>query len=154
EILKLREINSGIYVFSAPPLFESLTKIRNVNAQREYYLTDVIGILVDRKQKVGAFKVGSADDVLGINTRIELAAVDRIMRRRKCESLMTEGVTIVDPDSVYIDADVTIGVDTIIHPSVQLYGQTTIGSEATIHSFCRISNSRIGARTVALEGCI
>ena len=154
EILKLREINSGIYVFSAPALFESLTKIRNVNAQREYYLTDVIGILVGRKQKVGAFKVGSADDVLGINTRIELAAVDRIMRRRKCESLMTEGVTIVDPDSAYIDADVTIGVDTIIYPSVQLYGQTTIGSEATIHSFCRISNSQIGARSVALEGCI
>jgi len=154
EILKLREINSGIYVFNAPALFESLTKIRNVNAQREYYLTDVIGILVEREQKVGAFKVGVADDVLGINTRMELAAVDRIMRRRKCESLMAEGVTIVDPDSAYIDADVTIGVDTIIYPSTQLYGQTVIGSEATVHSFSRISNSRIGARSVVLEGCI
>ena len=154
EILKIREINSGIYVFNAPALFEALTKIRNDNAQREYYLTDVIGILAGRKQKVGAFKVRAADEVLGINTRHELATVDRIMRRRKCESLMAEGVTIIDPETVYIDAGVQIGADTIIYPSVQLYGQTAIGNEATIHSFSRISDSRIGARSVVLEGCI
>src|SRR5262245_39416765 len=127
EILKIREINSGIYVFNAPALFESLTKIKNDNAQHEYYLTDVIGILATRKHKVGAFKVNSAEEVLGINTRQELAAVDRVLRRRKCESLMIDGVTIIDPETVYIDATVEIGPDTVIYPSVHIYGQTVIG---------------------------
>jgi len=154
DVLRIREINSGIYVFNATDLFESLTKIRNDNSQREYYLTDVIGILVGRKLKVGAFKARSAEEVLGINTRQELSAVDRIMRRRKCESLMSEGVTIIDPDTVYIDAGVSVGADTIIYPSVQIYGQTEIGGDATIHSFSRISNSKIGARSEVLEGCI
>ena len=75
EVLRIREINSGVYVFNAPALFESLTKIRNDNTQREYYLTDVIGILGSQKQKIGAFKVTSAEEVLGINTRQELAVV-------------------------------------------------------------------------------
>jgi len=154
EVLKIREINSAVYVFNATALFESLTKIRNDNAQREYYLTDVIGILASQKQKIGAFKVNSTEEVLGINTRQELAAVDRVMRRRTCESLMADGVTIMDPQSVYIDATVKIGPDTVIYPSVQIYGQTVIGEETTIHSFSRISNSKIGNRSVVLEGCV
>jgi bifunctional UDP-N-acetylglucosamine pyrophosphorylase/glucosamine-1-phosphate N-acetyltransferase len=154
DVLKIPEINSGIYVFNAPVLFESLTKIRNDNAQREYYLTDVIGILAAGKQNVGAFKVRSAEEILGINTRQELSAVDRVMRRKKCESLMTNGVTIIDPETAYIDADVEIGADTVIYPSVQIYGQSVIGEEASIHSFSRISNSKIGTRSVVLEGCI
>jgi bifunctional UDP-N-acetylglucosamine pyrophosphorylase / glucosamine-1-phosphate N-acetyltransferase len=154
EILKIPEINSGIYIFNAPALFQALTKIRNNNAQREYYLTDVIGVLVSQRDKVGAFKISSAEEILGINTRQELAAVDRLMRRRKCSALMAEGVTIVDPESTFIDADVQVGADTIIYPSVQIYGQTVIGDDVTIHSFSRISNSKIGARSTVLEGCI
>jgi len=154
EILKISEINSSIYLFNATALFEALTKIRNNNAQGEYYLTDVIGILVNGRQKVGAFKIEAAEEILGINTRQELAAADHMMRRRKCESLMVEGVTIVDPDTTFIDADVEIGADTIIYPSVQIQGTTVIGEDVTIHSFTRISNSRIGARCVVLEGCV
>ena len=154
EILKIHEINSGIYVFNAASLFESLTRIRNENAQREYYLTDVIGILVGQNQKVGAVKSQSPEEVLGINTRQELAAVDHVMRRRKCEGLMDEGVTIIDPASTFIDADVQIGLDTVIYPSVQIYGASVIGEDVTIHSFSRIANSRIGARSTVLEGCI
>ena len=154
EILKIREINSSIYVFHAPVLFESLVKIGNNNAQHEYYLTDVIGLLAGRKQKVGAFKVHSAEEVLGINTRQELAAVDRVMRRKKCESLMADGVTITDPETTYIDADVQIGMDTVIYPSVQIYGHTVIGEDAAIHSFSRILDSKIGSRTVVFEGCV
>lgn len=153
-ILRISEINSSIYVFNAPALFESLTKIQNNNSQGEYYLTDVIGILVDQQQKVGAFKVGYAEEILGINTRQELAAADRVMRRRKCEELMAEGVTIVDPASTFIDADVEIGADTIIYPSVQIEGQTVVGDDVTVHSFSRISNSRIGAGSTVLEGCV
>ena len=105
EILKISEINSSIYVFNAPVLFESLTKIKSNNAQGEYYLTDVIQILVNQRLKVGAFKINRTNEILGINTRQELAAVDRVMRRQKCESLMAEGVTIIDPDTTFIDAD-------------------------------------------------
>jgi bifunctional UDP-N-acetylglucosamine pyrophosphorylase / glucosamine-1-phosphate N-acetyltransferase len=154
EILKISEINSGIYVFNAPALFESLARIRNENAQSEYYLTDVIGIQVGHREKVGAFKVSSAEEILGINTRQELAAMDRLMRRRKRESLMAEGVTIIDPESTFIDADVQIGPDSIIYPSVQIYGHTVIGEDVTIHSFSRITNSKIGARSTVLESCI
>ena len=154
EILKIPEINSSIYVFSAPALFESLAKIRNDNAQREYYLTDVIGILVSQKQKVGAFKVPSAEEILGINTRQELAAVDRVMRGRKREALMADGVTIMDPETTFIDADVQIGPDTVIYPSVQIEGQTVIGDDVTVRSFSRISNSKIGSNSTVLEGCV
>jgi bifunctional UDP-N-acetylglucosamine pyrophosphorylase / glucosamine-1-phosphate N-acetyltransferase len=154
DILRIQEINCGIYVFNAPALFESLSKIRNDNAQREYYLTDVIGVLVGQKQKVGAFKVGSAEEASGINTRQELSAVDRILRRRKCESLMTDGVTIIDPSTVYIDVDVQIGPDTVIYPSVQIYGKTVIGEDVTIHSFTRISDSKVGSRSLLREGSL
>ena len=154
EVLKIREINSSIYVFDAPALFDALARVGTNNAQGEFYLTDAIGILVNDRKKVGAFKIGNADEILGINTRQELAAVDHIMRRKKCEALMAEGVTIVDPASTFIDIDVQIGADTIIYPSVQIQGQTFIGEDVTIHSFSRISNSKIGARTVVLEGCV
>jgi len=154
EILSIPEINSGIYVFNAVALFESLTRIRNNNAQREYYLTDVIGVLVNQREKVGAFKVSSIEEILGINTRQELGVVDRLMRRRKCEQLMTDGVTIIDPESTFIDADVQIGADSIIYPSVQIYGQTVIGVDVTIRSFNRMSNMKIGDRTTVLEGCV
>src|ERR1051326_887088 len=76
------------------------------------------------------------------------------MRRRKCEALMSGGVTIIDPDTTFIDADVQIGADTTIYPSVQIYGHTVIGDDVTIHSFSRLSNSKIGARSTVLEGCI
>jgi bifunctional UDP-N-acetylglucosamine pyrophosphorylase / glucosamine-1-phosphate N-acetyltransferase len=154
EVLKIREINSSIYVFDAPALFEALTKIRANNAQGELYLTDAIGILVQDRKKIGAFKIENSDEMLGINTRQELAAVDRVMRRNKCEALMTSGVTIVDPDSTFIDVDVHIGPDTIIYPSVQIQGQTFIGEDVTIHSFSRITNSKIGPNSVVLDGCI
>jgi bifunctional UDP-N-acetylglucosamine pyrophosphorylase / glucosamine-1-phosphate N-acetyltransferase len=154
EVLALPEINSGIYVFNTPALFESLGKLRNKNAQGEYYLTDVIGILGTQQQSVGAYKIDSVEEILGINTRQELAAVDHVMRRRKCQSLMADGVTIVDPGSTFIDADVQIGADSVIYPSVQIYGETFVGDDVTIHSFSRISNSKIGSRSTVLEGSI
>jgi len=154
EIREIREINSSIYVFSGPQLFEALSKVKNTNAQSEYYLTDVVEILVAQNRKVGAFKVADASEILGINTRSELANVDRIMRLRKCELLMAEGVTIIDPASTFIDSAVRIGADTVIYPSVQIYGRSIIGEDVTIHSFSRISNSRIGSRSTVLDGCV
>jgi bifunctional UDP-N-acetylglucosamine pyrophosphorylase/glucosamine-1-phosphate N-acetyltransferase len=154
EVLKIREINTSIYVFKAPLLFETLTKVRNDNAQSEYYLTDVIGILAGEGRKVGVWKSTQPDDILGINTRQEIAYTDRAIRRRKCDALMAEGVTILDPSSTFIDVDVQIGADSVIFPSVQIYGPTTIGEDVTIRSFSRITNAQIGSRTTVLEGCI
>jgi bifunctional UDP-N-acetylglucosamine pyrophosphorylase/glucosamine-1-phosphate N-acetyltransferase len=154
DVLKINEINTSIYVFNAPLLFEALTKLRNDNAQSEYYLTDVIGILTTRRKKVGAWKTTQAEEILGINTRKELAYTDQVLRRRKNEELMSEGVTIMDPSSTFIDADVKIGADTVIYPSVQIYGSSEIGEDSTIHSFTRISNSHVGTQSTLLEGCV
>ncbi len=154
EVLKIREINSSIYVFDAPSLFEALARVGTDNAQGEFYLTDAIGILVKSGKKIGAFKIENSEEVLGVNTRQELAAVDHLLRRNKCEALMTNGVTIIDPASTFIDVDVHIGPDTVIYPSVQIQGQTFIGEDVTIHSFSRITNSKIGSGTVVLNGCV
>jgi len=154
EVLSISEINSSIYIFNTPLLFDALAKVRNENAQSEYYLTDVIGILSAGGKKVGVWKSPQADEILGINTRQEIAYTERAMRRRKCDELMSAGVTILDPASTFIDADVQIGTDTVIYPSVQIYGPSVIGEDATIHSFSRITNAQVGARTTVLEGCI
>jgi bifunctional UDP-N-acetylglucosamine pyrophosphorylase/glucosamine-1-phosphate N-acetyltransferase len=114
----------------------------------------VIGIIAGHGLKVGAYKAPNPVEILGINTRQELSAMDHFMRQQKCESLMAEGVTIVDPESTFIDVDVQIGTDTVIHPSVQIEGQTIIGDDVTIRSFSRITNCRIGMRSTVLEGCV
>jgi bifunctional UDP-N-acetylglucosamine pyrophosphorylase/glucosamine-1-phosphate N-acetyltransferase len=154
EVLKIAEINTSIYVFNTPLLFETLTKVRNKNSQSEYYLTDVIGILAGEGKKVGVWKSPQADEILGVNTRQEIAFTDRAMRRRKCDALMSEGVTILDPGSTFIDVDVQIGADTVVYPSVQIYGRSVIGEDVTIRSFSCITNAQIGSRTTVLEGCI
>jgi bifunctional UDP-N-acetylglucosamine pyrophosphorylase/glucosamine-1-phosphate N-acetyltransferase len=154
EVLKIAEINTSIYVFNVPLLFETLKKVRNENAQSEYYLTDVIGILAHEGKKVGVWKSPQAEEILGINTRQEIAYSDRAMRRRKCEDLMAEGVTIMDPSSTFIDVDVKIGPDSVIFPFVQIYGSTVMGEDVTISSFSRITNAQIGSHTTVLEGCI
>lgn len=154
EVLRISEINSSIYLFQTPALFEALSGVRNQNSQAEYYLTDVIGILAGRNLKVGAYKAPNPVEILGINTRQELAAMDHFLRQQKCESLMSEGVTIVDPESTFIDVDVQVGPDTVIYPSVQLEGKTVIGDDVTIRSFSRITNCRIGMRSTILEGCV
>lgn len=154
EVLKIAEINSSIYVFDAPSLWTALGSLRNENAQKEYYLTDVVGILSSASKPVGVFKVTDASEVLGINTRKELSAMDRLFRHRKCEELMLAGVTIMDPGSTFIDIDVEIGVDSVIYPSVQIEGRTKIGEDVTIRSFCRITDCTIGNRTSLLDGCV
>jgi len=154
EVLKICEINSSIYVFDVVSLFEALARVRNENSQAEYYLTDVIGILTSRGQKVGAYKTAAPVEILGINTRQELAAIDHFLRTQKCEALMSDGVTIVDPESTFIDVDVQIGRDCVIHPSVQLERGTIVGDDVIIRSFSRITNCTIGARSTVLESCV
>lgn len=150
EQLATREINTSIYCFKVPALFDALNQIRPDNAQGEYYLTDVIGLLTSRGQKVEAVIADDWQVTLGVNTRVELADVSARLRWRILERLMLAGVTIVDPANTYIDAEVQIGQDTIVHPNTYLLGSTIIGEECQIGPMSRIEDSEIGNRATVL----
>jgi len=150
EQLAIREINTSVYCFRAPLLFEALQHIRPDNAQGEYYLTDVIGLMVQQGRRVEAVAAEDWQVTLGVNTRVELADVASRLRRRILERLMLSGVTIVDPANTYVDADVQVGQDTTIHPNTYLLGNTVIGEECEIGPMARIENSQIGNRTRVL----
>lgn len=150
EQLAIREINTSIYCFRAHALFHALNQIRPDNAQGEYYLTDVIGLLTREGQKVEAVVADDWQVTLGVNTRVELADVSARLRWRILERLMLSGVTIVDPTNTYIDADVRIGQDTTIYPNTYLLGNTVIGEECQIGPMARIEDSEIGNRVTVL----
>ncbi|MEN6412159.1 MAG: bifunctional UDP-N-acetylglucosamine diphosphorylase/glucosamine-1-phosphate N-acetyltransferase GlmU [Veillonellales bacterium] len=142
--LAVNEVNTGIYCFDREALFEALAAINCANQQGEYYLTDVIGILTGQKAKVGAVVAEDYQQTLGINSRLQLAAAEKILRRRKLNEVMENGVTIMDPDSTFIDAEVTIEPDTVIYPFTWLEGATTIGRGCSIGPGTRIQNTKIG----------
>jgi bifunctional UDP-N-acetylglucosamine pyrophosphorylase / glucosamine-1-phosphate N-acetyltransferase len=151
---KIREINSGFYVFSTKPLFENIERLRTDNPHGEYYLTDMAAVLRKSKQRVAAMKTDYASEILGSNTRAELVDIDRKMRHEKCLKLMSEGVTIFFPDTCVIDSDVEVGADTTIEPFVQLLGNTRIGSDCRIRSYSVIQNSQIANDVLIKPGCV
>jgi bifunctional UDP-N-acetylglucosamine pyrophosphorylase/glucosamine-1-phosphate N-acetyltransferase len=150
----IREINSGIYAFELRGLFDAVRSIASENAQREYYLPDLVAIFRQLGRRVETLTVANPDEIRGINSRAELAEVSRIVRQRKNGELMASGVTIDDPATTYVDGTVAVGVDTILHPGVSLEGRTTIGSGCEIHSGVRIVDSRIGDRVTILNHCV
>ena len=150
----IREINSGIYAFALEGLFDAVRRIASTNVQREYYLTDLVAIYRQAGRTVETVIVSNPDEIRGINSRSELAAVSTIVRHEKTTQLMDAGVTIEDPATAYIDGDVTVGADTILHPGVFLEGRTTIGSGCEIHSGARIVDSQIGDRVTILNHCV
>jgi len=150
----IREINAGIYAFRLDGLFKALRNIVATNAQREYYLPDIIALFRTRGFPVETVPVENAEETQGINSRVELAIVSRIVRQKKNTELMAAGVTIEDPATTYVDPDVEIGIDTIIHPGVSLEGRTTIGTACEIHSGVRIINSQLGDRVTVLNHCL
>lgn len=143
----VNEINSGIYCFDGKSLREALDLIDNNNAQGEYYLTDTIKIMRDKGQKVGAYNGSTIEELMGVNSRVELSKAEEIMRKRINTSHMVNGVTIIDVNSTYIESDVEIGNDTIVYPGAMLKGNTKIGSSCIIGMNCSISNSTIGDYT-------
>ena len=143
---KITEINSGIYAFDLEPLFKALDSISTANKQGEYYLPDLVAIYRKQKRAVATWTIARADEIRGINSRTELAEVSTMVRQQKNEELMAAGVTLIDPATTYIDADVEVGPDTVIYPCVFLEGSTKIGSACEIHSGSRIVNSTIGDR--------
>lgn len=151
---RVREINSGIYAFDLAPLFDALRAIAAQNAQGEYYLTDLIAVYRRRKLPVEALIVDDPREIRGVNSRSELAEVSAIMRQKKNEELMAAGVTIVDPATTYIDPDVEVGADTVIHPGVVIQGHSRIGSACEIHACVRIADSELADRVTVHNFCL
>lgn len=141
--LAIKEINTSIYCFNADLLAENLKQLKTDNVQGEYYLTDVIELLNKAGRRVGAVVAEDSSDTLGINNRIELAEAAAVMRRRILDQLMLSGVTIIDPQTTYIDCDVEIGQDTIIHPCTIIESGSRIGSNCEIGPFARLSGVTI-----------
>lgn len=150
----IREINSGIYAFELAPLFDALRDIGSSNAQGEYYLPDLIKIYRARGLRVETVVLEDPGEILGVNSRKELAEVAAVLRTRKNETLMADGVTIMDPATTYIGLDVSVGADTIIHPGVYLEGRTRVGSGCEIHSGVRIVDSTIDDGVVINNYCV
>jgi bifunctional UDP-N-acetylglucosamine pyrophosphorylase/glucosamine-1-phosphate N-acetyltransferase len=140
----IREINTGTYCFDNRKLFAALAKVTNGNAQGEYYLTDVIGILREQGDLVAAYRTSDPAEAIGVNDRVALGEAERLMRRRIAIKHQTEGVTLIDPEHTYIEADVTIGPDTVIYPGTSLRGRTAIGSDCTIGPSADLLDTRVG----------
>jgi bifunctional UDP-N-acetylglucosamine pyrophosphorylase/glucosamine-1-phosphate N-acetyltransferase len=151
---QIREINSGIYAFDLAPLFEALRSIASQNAQGEFYLTDLIAIYRRRGLPVETLLTENSQEIRGINSRTELAEVSGLLRQKKNEELMGAGVTLVDPATTYIDPDVEIGADTVIHPGVVLEGQTRIGAACEIRAHVRLTDSTLGDRVTIDNFCV
>ena len=151
---QIHEINSGIYAFDLAPLFEALRSIASQNAQGEYYLTDLIAIYRRRKLPVETLLIDNSQEIRGINSRTELADVSRLVRQQKNEELMAAGVTLIDPATTYIDPDVEVGADTVIHPGVILEGQTKIGRACEIQAHVRIADSVLGDNVSVNSFCL
>jgi len=151
---KIREINSGFYVFDVRELYAHIGKLSTDNAHREYYLTDMAEVLRKAKRRVVAWKTADAREVLGGNTRAELADIDHFLRMAKCRQLMADGVTVFYPATCVIDADVEVGPDTVIEPYVQLLGKTRIGASCRVRSYTVIRDSEIADGVTVRPGCV
>jgi bifunctional UDP-N-acetylglucosamine pyrophosphorylase/glucosamine-1-phosphate N-acetyltransferase len=151
---RLREINSGFYVFDVKQLYSRIGELSTDNPHQEYYLTDMAGVFRRARNRVVVWKTATPSEVLGGNTRAELADIDQQIRFAKCQQLMAGGVTIFYPNTCVIDADVEVAPDTVIEPYVQLLGNTTIGANTHIRSYSVIRDSQIGSGVTVRPGCI
>lgn len=149
----ISEINSGIYYFSGRELKEALKYLNNDNAQGEYYLTDIIGIIREMGLQIGAYKIGDSEEIMGVNDRYQLNLVNEIMRGRILRKLMLDGVTIIDPSSTYVEASVQIEQDVTILPGCILEGNTVIQEDSVIGPDTRIKDGKVG-RGVRIQSSV
>ena len=145
EQLKITELNAGMYCFQADWLWENLKKLE-LSPKGEYYLTDLVGVAVEANQAVASVQVEDSQELLGINNRVHLAEASQIIREKINQGWMLSGVSIIDPQSTFIDPDVQIGQDTVILPNTFLQGETIIGKNCLIGPGTRVYNSQIGDR--------
>ena len=150
----IREVNGGIYVFDIEPLFDALDQIPEAGPKRERYLPAIVPLYRRRGLGVGTVSAEDPDEIRGINSQTELAEVSSIVRQSKNEELMGAGVTIEDPSTTYIDDDVTVGSDTIIHPGVRLEGRTHVGERCELQSWVRVVDSTIEDDCTVRNCCV
>ena len=140
---QITEANAGIYVASAPFLFSALEKVQNHNEQGEYYLPDIVAMALQQGKHVAAVKVDDAREVMGINTREELAQMEKALQERINKEWMDNGVTLKDPSTAYIDQGVVIGKDTVIGPNTHLLGHTVIGERCQIDGSAYLTDTQL-----------
>ena len=151
---RIKEINSGIYCFESPLIWSVLKKIKPENIRKEYYLTDAISILNNLGKKTGAYSISETGEVLGVNSRVDLASAEGTKRAEVLKELMISGVTVTDPSNTYISADTKIGADTVIYPGTILEGNCVVGSNCRIGPFTLISDSELGNNVEARSAYI
>ncbi len=151
EEAAVKECNSGFYCFDAKALFEALEQVGSDNAQGEFYLTDVLHICRRAGRAVLALPAKDASECLGVNSRIQLAEATKIAQRRINQAHMAGGVTMLDPDQVWIGPDVEIASDVELLPQVFLYGATTVGEDSVIGPNVRLADSEVSASAVIAD---
>ena len=154
EQRKIREVGLVVYCFDAAALWLALDQVRPNNDQGEYYLTDMVGILVRQGKRVEAVAIQDPVEALTVNDRNQLAQLAAVLRARILDRLMAAGVTILDPAATYVDDTVTVGPDTVIYPGVVLEGATVIGPECVVGLGCSLSTSRLGSRVTLRPYCV
>jgi bifunctional UDP-N-acetylglucosamine pyrophosphorylase/glucosamine-1-phosphate N-acetyltransferase len=150
----ITEINVGTYIVQGDVLFAALHKLEPTNAQGEFYLTDIVQAAVAQGRRVAAVTLGDPDEGLGVNTRAQLADAEQVVRRQIRRRWLEAGVRMIDPASTWIDAGVTIGRDSVLHPNVILEGSTVIGEDVVIRAGTRITDCIVGNRVEILDHCV
>lgn len=140
---EINEISSGIFAFDNQVLFDKLAQVKNDNAQGEYYLPDVLSLILEDGGKAEIYHTDDFDEIMGVNDRVMLSEAEKAFQKRINDFHMRNGVTILDPNSTYIGPDVEIGMDTTIEPGVRIGGHTTIGEDVLIGQYSEINNSTI-----------
>ena len=151
---RVKEINTGIYCFDARRLFAALHKVRPSAVKGELYLPEVLPILMKARGRIATVLADDPREVLGINTRAELAEAYGILRQRIVNRLMEAGVTCLDPATTHVSAFSRVGRESVLYPQVLIEGYTEIGEGCTLHAGCRIRDSRLGNRVTVLDGCV
>jgi len=151
---RVREVNTGIYCFDNAFLRRALRRLRRDNRQGEFYLTDVVAMAVGAGLKAVAAAAADPEEALGINSRLDLAGAQEVLRLRKLETLMRSGVTVADPAGTWVDHSVRVGRDTVLLPQTFLEGETRIGRECRLGPMVRVRHSRLGRGVVVKDGCV
>ena len=154
EELEINEINSGVYAFAGAALVPALARVGNHNAQGEYYLPDVLPLLRRQGHLVTALELDDIDETLGVNDRVQLAAVRAIAQRRINDELMRGGATIIDPDHTVIDFGVTLARDTLVNPGCALHGTTSVGEGSVIGPHSTLVDVTVGARSKVIHSYV
>jgi len=154
ETRRIKEINSGVNCIDSSLLRDFMANMNNDNAQQEYYLTDIIEFAVKKDKKINTYIVQDSDEIIGINTRKQQAEAEKILRKRIIDQHLANGVTIIDPDTTYIDAEVEIDQDVTIYPFNYLEGKTKIAQNTIINPNCKLKDAAIGKNVEILSNTI